>query len=71
MMAYRMPRASNVATNELSACLSVCPLGGKELSASDTPLLPVEIPKRLSAATSLLGFRADRRHRARGIEQLA
>jgi len=60
-----------MSTNDLSASVSAIPLGGKESSALDTPLLPVKFPKRSGTAPPLLGFWSPRRHRAGGVQQLA
>ena len=60
-----------MARSDLIALASVCPLGGKELSASDTPLLPIELPRGLGKLPSLPGLRPLRRQLPCSIQKLA
>lgn len=71
MIAYRTDEALSVSTSDLSACFRRCPLGGKELSASNTPLLPVELPGGFRAPAALLGFGARWGYRSRKVQQIA
>jgi hypothetical protein len=70
MIAYRMPRSSNVVTKASNACRSVDPLGGKESSALLTPLLPIALSGCQCPAAPLAGSFILRRHRAGHVQQL-